>query len=75
MTHQDKVNPDLLFDRVRAMPGVVTRERSELANLVPKRARLDIRRHSYAVRVIEHWNALDNRTKMATKTTEFKNAL
>ena len=75
LTGKDKVNPEILFEKVRTRPGPVTRERGDADNLEGKRARLDIRKYSYSVRIVESWNRLDSIVKNAPTTSQFKRAI
>ena len=72
LNNKDKVRPELLFDKVQMMPGLVTRGSVDPDNVVVKRTRLEVRKHSYAIRVSEQWNGLDPGTKNAPTTKKFK---
>ena len=48
----DRVQPELLFTRTGNNPAKRTRFTDDLHNITMKRSRLDIRKHSYAVRVV-----------------------
>ena len=75
MRKVDRVKPDLLFNKVEAGPGRVTRGRSDPENVIAKRSSLEVRKHSYSVRVVEKWNGLDHGTKMARSVSGFKAAI
>ena len=72
LNHKDKVRPELLFDKVQTRPGLVTRGRVDPDNVIVKRTRLEVRKHSYAIRVSEQWNGLTPVTKNAPTTKKFK---
>ena len=75
MSGKDKVNPDLLFNKVPVRLGAATRGAADPANISSKRARLDVRKYSYSVRITDPWNRLDTDTKMAPSINHFKAAL
>ena len=75
MRNVDKVKPDLLFNKVEVGPGRMTRGRSDPENLVTRRDSLEVRKHSYSVRVVEKWNSLDHGTKTARSVGSFKAAI
>ena len=52
-----------------------TRSQSDSLNLVKKRSSLDIRKHFFTERVVEHWNRLPSEVKHAPTLRIFKNAL
>ncbi len=60
----------------RARGGNVrTRTMAGEWNLSKTFARTDVRKHSFAVRVTDAWNSLDNETKGAPSMESFKNKL
>ena len=75
LSGKDKVNSTYLFDKVQPRHGVGTRGNSDPNNLVNKRARLDLRKYSYPVRLPEMWNSLPGEIKMAPTVNKFKKAL
>ena len=52
-----------------------TRSQSDSLNLVKKRSSLDIRKHFFTERVVEHWNRLPSEDKHAPTLRIFKNAI
>ena len=52
-----------------------TRSQSDSLNLVKKRSSLDIRKHFFTERVVEHWNRLPSEVKHAPTLRIFKNAI
>ena len=72
---KDRIHPDLLFDRVGHNPGRETRFTADPQNILLKRARLEIRKNSFAIRVAENWNSLSNTTKVSLTTKAFKSAI
>ena len=72
---KDKVRPDTLFTRTGSQPDRNTRFYSDPLNITVKRSRLEIRKHSYAIRVAEDWNSLSNGTKTSNSVAVFKNAI
>ena len=72
---KDRIHPDLLFDRVGHNPGRETRFTADPQNILLKRARLEIRKNSFAIRVAENWNSLSNITKVSLTTKAFKSAI
>jgi len=63
------------FNLVGQNPGRLTRATSDPLNIVRKECRLDIRKHFFSNRVIEHWNALDQDTKRANTVASFRNKI
>ena len=72
---RDKLEAGKLFKPVSKEGGVVTRRTADSLNLAPPRCRLDLRKNSFAVRVVEHWNGLDYETKRLPTVKRFKNAI
>ena len=60
-----KVSSDQWFNTVGPSPIQVTRNRAFHLNLNPKRARTDIRKNFFTIRVIEKWNQLPTEVKDA----------
>ena len=71
----DKVAPEALFIRVSEREDARTRLSADPMNIRMKPARLDIRKHSFALRIVEKWNRLDSETKNLKSIGAFKNAL
>ena len=71
----DRVRPELLFTRTGNNPARHTRFTANPHNITVKRSRLDIRKHSYAVRVAGEWNDLDQHAKSCSSVAMFKNAI
>ena len=53
----------------------MTRGAPDPRDVQQPRARLDVRKHSFAVRVTEKWNALSSETKSLENLKAFKNAI
>jgi hypothetical protein len=66
---------DVLFERIPARTGPVTRLAGSGENFLVPRARLDVRKQSFAVRAVRNWNDLPIEVKMATNKEQFKRAL
>ena len=71
----DMVDRGAWFNLVGQNPGRLTRATSDPLNIVRRECRLDIRRHFFSNRVIEHWNALDHDTKRAKNVASFRNKI
>ena len=71
----DEMAETLLFERSSVVTAIPTRQRSDPLNLKIPRARLDIRKFSFAARVVNGWNALDPKTKNMPSVKQFKMAL
>ena len=71
----DKVEVDKLFKRVAHTGAAVTRRAADSLNLEQPRCRLEVRQHSFAVRVIDRWNKIDSKTKRLSHVKSFKRAL
>ena len=71
----DKVAPEALFIRVSEREDARTRLSADPMNIRMKPARLDIRKHSIALRIVEKCNRLDSETKNLKSIGAFKNAL
>ena len=70
MYGHDKLEAKKLFRVVSHGGAAVTRRAADNLNLEAPRCRLDLRKHSFAVRVVEHWNQLDHDTKRLPKCVE-----
>jgi hypothetical protein len=66
---------EALFERIPTRAGPVTRLAGSGENFVVPRARLDIRKHSFAVRAAKHWNELPDGVKTANSGEKFKKAI
>ena len=75
MHGHDKLEAGKLFKTVSHSGAAVTRRAADSLNLEAPRSRLDLRKHSFAGRVVEHWNQLDHDTKCLPNVWRFKNAL
>ena len=71
----DKVRPEILFTRVGERQEARTRLSADPLNLKTQLSNLDIRKHSFAVRVVENWNKLDKEVKNIKTVGMFKNAI
>ena len=75
-TGKDRVRPETLFNRIGALPETRnTRFTSDPLNNTVNRTRLDIRKHSYTVRVASDWNSLSSKAKSSGSVSIFKNAI
>ena len=75
-TGKDRVRPETLFNRIGALPETRnTRFTSDPLNITVNRTRLDIRKHSYTVRVASDWNSLSSKAKSSGSVSIFKNAI
>ena len=68
----DKVKEEHWFKRKHNTAAVNTRLSSSPYNLEIKTARLELRRHSFSVRVVNGWNDLPDRVKGADTLINFK---
>ena len=66
ISRKEDIDPSIFFEMA------VPRPRDNTRKIFRRRARLDVRKHIFAQRVIPKWNDLDNRTVEATKTGNFK---
>ena len=71
----DKVRPEILFTRVGERQEARTRLSADPLNLKTQLSNLDIRKHSFAVRVVENWNKLDKEVKNIKTGGMFINAI
>jgi hypothetical protein len=69
----DRVEPDQLFSRVRG--EVRTRLSADPWNLQKKRARKEVRLHSFGLRVVDPWNSLPSVCKEKDQIWNFKKFL
>ena len=72
---KDRVRPEILFKKIGDHPERNTRYTSDPLNITGSRARLDIRKNSYAVRAVTDWNNLTNEAKSSRSVAVFKNAI
>ena len=68
----DRVDRRHWVSLVGSNPTRVTRVTSDPLNIVRKNSNLDLRRHFFSLRVIEHWNNLDAEIKSAVSVSAFK---
>ena len=71
----DKVDPDRLFNLTGPVSGRQTRFTADPNNILEDRSRLEIRKHSYAVRIASQWNKLEPDTKNSRSVNALKRAL
>ena len=64
-----------LFKRNQTTTGATTHSSADPWNITVDRARLDIRRYSFAVRAPDIWNKLPSDIKAYDKAHLFKNAM
>jgi hypothetical protein len=64
-----------LFRMMSANGGARTRRVAGAKNIVSKYARTDIRKESFAIRVVETWNRLPDSVKLTEKPESFKKEL
>jgi len=55
--------------------GAITRRAAGAKNIASHYARTDIRKESFAIRVVETWNRLPDRVKLIEKPESFKKEL
>ena len=68
-------NPGTMFHKVMDREGITTRTGADPGNVIVPRARLDLRKNSFTVRVPDKWNRLTTETKMTTSLQKFRSAL
>ena len=71
----DKVDPDRLFNLTGPVSGRLTRFTADPNNILEDRSRLEIRKHSYAVRTASQWNKLEADMKNSCSVNVLKRAL
>ncbi len=73
----DQVDEKTLFTRVdsREENSRVTRQRTDPLNLQPTRSRLDLRKYSFASRIVKPWNKLSKELKSASTLGQFKTSI
>ncbi len=72
--NEDQMAANKLFVRVAAR-GRETRQSSDPLNLRVPRTRLEVRKHSFPVRVVQYWNDLDPEVKNMPTLHQFKQAI
>ena len=63
------------FPLTRENGGARTRTAAGVNGLVAQYARTDVRKQSFTVRTVEHWNSLPNSLRAKTRPETFKNRL
>ena len=71
----DRISETELFQRVSDTIGMATRQRADNLNLKVPKSKLEVRRNSFACRVVKEWNALDSDIKRKATVHQFKTAL
>lgn len=71
----DRISETELFQRVSDTIGMATRQRADNLNLKVPKSKLEVRRNSFACRVVKEWNALDPDIKRKATVHQFKTAL
>lgn len=71
----DNVQCDTWFNLVGDNPVTNTRQNSNPVNIKMRRVKLDVFRHFFSNRVVEHWNALPDEMKNKKKIQTFKRDL
>jgi hypothetical protein len=69
------IRADVMFEAAAARDGPVTRQTGDGSNFKIPAARLDIRKNSFAVRTVQHWNRLPPEIKAARNCDTFKRDL
>ena len=75
MHNIDRVDRSKFFVQAAVASQRETRQNADPMNIKAKRARLDIRKYSFSVRVVEDWNVLRPEVKNAPSLNSFKTAL
>jgi hypothetical protein len=71
----DGIGPEVMFEAAAAREGVITRQTGDGLNFKIPAARLEIRKNSFAVRTVKHWNQLPIEIKSAKDCEAFKKKL
>ena len=71
----DNVQCDTWFNLVGDNPVTNTRQNSNPVNIKMRRVKLDVFRHFFSNRVVEHWNAMTDGMKNKKKIETFKHDL
>ena len=74
MNEKDQTVTNSLFERVK-VGGIQTRQSSDPLNLKSAKSRLDVRKHSFPVRVVQNWNSLHHDIKSRPTVQKFKQSL
>ena len=69
------LNPDDLFRKPETRTGVATQSADDPHFLQIPKTKLEIRKNSFTVRIIDKWNALPHEMKSLEKIHQFKRAL
>ena len=69
------LNPEDLFRKPETRTGVATRSADDPHFLKIPKTKLEIRKNSFTVRIIDKWNALPHEMKSLEKIHQFKRAL
>ena len=69
------LNPEDLFRKPETRTGVATRSADDPHFLQIPKTKLEIRKNSFTVRIIDKWNALPHEMKSLEKIHQFKRAL
>jgi hypothetical protein len=69
------IDAERLFERAAMQEGPVTRQSGDRENFKIPAARLDVRKNSFAVRTVQHWNELPAKIKSAKDCQAFKREL
>jgi hypothetical protein len=69
------IEAEKLFERAAMREGPVTRQSGDRENFKIPAARLDVRKNSFAVRTVQHWNELPAKIKSAKDCQAFKREL
>jgi hypothetical protein len=63
------------FTRMDERNTIQTRMAAGVDNLRPKRARTELRKHAFSVRIVQSWNGLPDTVKAARTVLSFKNSI
>jgi hypothetical protein len=63
------------FTRMDERNTIQTRMAAGLDNLRPQRARTELRKHAFSVRIVQSWNGLPDTVKAARTVIGFKNGI
>jgi hypothetical protein len=69
------INTDLLFEKAAIREGPVTRQPGDAENFKVPAARLEMRKNSFTVRMVQKWNELPTIIKSAKNGEIFKREL
>ena len=69
----DRVDPSKWFDMFEhGSEGIKTRNSMGAYNLLKPKAKLEVRRKYWSVRVVDKWNRLPNELKLRSSVSSFK---